>query len=139
MRPTLARKGLAALLISFLGLTAGSPGHAEVRLPALISDHMVLQQGMPARIWGVADPGEQVAVTFREQRASTAADADGNWQVELAPADAGGPFVMVIEGENRILVEDVLVGEVWVCSGQSNMGWPVSASNNTNCRVKIDG
>jgi sialate O-acetylesterase len=103
---------------------------AEVKLPALISDGMVLQQGMKVSIWGTADPGEQITVTIKDQEARGVADRDGQWNVRLGPLSPGGPFTLTIAGKNTITLHDVLVGEVWVCSGQSNMELPVSAVNN---------
>jgi sialate O-acetylesterase len=98
---------------------------ADVKPHALCSDGMVLQQKLEARIWGTADPGEKVTVSFRGQTASATADDKGNWLVTLKPTDAGGPFPMTIAGKNTLNYKDVLVGEVWVCSGQSNMEWSV--------------
>lgn len=117
-------------VLSFLLLVTVSSIRADVELPSLISDHMILQRGVPVSIWGTAEPGEQITVTFRRQRLSTTADANGYWRVQLDPMDAGGPFEMSITGRNTIVVKDVLVGEVWVCSGQSNMVWPVARSMN---------
>jgi sialate O-acetylesterase len=104
-----------ALVVAEIGL------HAEVKLPALISDGLVLQQGMKVNIWGTADPGERVAVALIDQQANGIADSEGEWKVKLGPLNAGGPFTMTVVGKNTITVHDVLVGEVWVCSGQSNM------------------
>ena len=108
---------------------------AEVRLPALVSDHMLLQQEVPVRIWGWADPGEQVRVRFEGQDVSAVADSLGNWEVFLVPLEAGGPFRMVISGENTITLSDVLVGEVWVASGQSNMVWSVRRSRDAKAEI----
>ena len=94
---------------------------ADVRLPALISDNMVLQQGRQVAIWGTADAGEQVTVSLGEQKATATADANGQWKVELGPLKKGGPMEMTVAGKNTIIIHNVLVGEVWVCSGQSNM------------------
>ncbi len=94
--------------------------HGAVKLPALISDHLVLQAGMPVRIWGTADPGEAVKVEFQGQSVATAARADGKWEAWLRPLAAAGPLEMAI---NNLVVRDVLVGEVWLGSGQSNMEW----------------
>src|SRR5690348_4238687 len=99
--------------------------HAAVKLPAIISDHMVLQQGRPVRIWGTADPNEPVRVEFQGQSVSTTATADGKWQAWFKPLSAAGPLEMTISGSNTITIHDVLVGEVWVGSGQSNMEFPL--------------
>jgi len=103
---------------------------ADVRLPALISDHMLLQRQSPARIFGWADPGEQVTVQFKGQTVSATANEKGRWHVWLAPMEASADGAdLKISGKNSITVSDVLVGEVWVGSGQSNMAWSVKASN----------
>jgi sialate O-acetylesterase len=103
---------------------------AEVKPSTLFSDHAVLQSGMAVPVWGTADPGEKVVVTFAGQTKPAVAGADGKWMVRLAKLKAGGPFEMTIAGkkagETPIVVKDVLVGEVWVGSGQSNMVFNVS-------------
>jgi sialate O-acetylesterase len=101
---------------------------AEVKLPSLLSDGLVLQQGMKVNIWGTADPGERVSVTLKDQQVSGVADGGGQWKVKLGPLNAGGPFTMTVAGKNTITLHDVLVGEVWVCSGQSNMEMPVGTN-----------
>lgn len=101
---------------------------ADVRLPGVFSDHMVLQQGMPLKVWGWADPGEAVSVQFRKQRVATTADSVGRWTLTLRPERAGGPDALAVTGKQRIEITDVLVGEVWICSGQSNMEWPLHRS-----------
>ncbi|CAN5466448.1 sialate O-acetylesterase [soil metagenome] len=98
---------------------------AEVSLPKLVGDYMVLQRDQPINIWGWADPGEDIQVIFRNQRISTQADPSGEWKITLASEKAGGPFDLVISGTNTIRIKDVLLGDVWVCSGQSNMEWPL--------------
>lgn len=94
---------------------------AEVSLPAVWADHAVVQRDQPVRVWGKAAPGEKVSVSFRQVGASATADELGSWQVDLPPGDAGGPFTMEIQGTNRIVLTDLLVGDVWFASGQSNM------------------
>lgn len=98
------------------------PGLAAVKLPAVFSDHMVLQRDLPAPIWGTAEPGEKVTITFRDQTKTSIAGADGRWSAKLDPLKAGGPDSLTV---NEITVADVLVGDVWVGSGQSNMEQPV--------------
>jgi len=100
---------------------------ADVKLPAVFSDHMVLQRRMPTRIWGTATPGEKVALTLDASRAAAVADAQGRWSAALPPHEAGGPYDLTI---NNVTVRDVLVGEVWVASGQSNMGFALNRANN---------
>ncbi len=108
---------------------------ADVRLPALISDHMLLQREHPVRIYGWADAGESITVRFAGQTVSTAADAAGRWEAWLRPMPAGGPHELVISGRNTVTVRDVLVGEVWVASGQSNMAWPVERSRDAEKEI----
>jgi sialate O-acetylesterase len=116
------------LRILFLSCVLAIPAmevHAVIKLPSLISDGMVLQQGVKARLWGMADPGEKVTATYNGVRASATADAQGQWRLTLGPLTAGGPHPLTLSGSNTITLHDVLVGEVWVCSGQSNMAMTV--------------
>lgn len=100
---------------------------AEVRLPAIISDNMVLQQATKVRIWGNARAGERVIVTFQNKSAEAVADAQGRWQVFVGPLKSGGPASeLTVKGDNTLTIKNVLVGEVWLCSGQSNMEWPLA-------------
>lgn len=95
---------------------------AKVKLPVLVSDGMVLQREQPIVIWGTADPKEAVEVLFLKKKYQTTADADGNWSVTIPPVKAGGPYVLTV---NEQEVKDVLIGDVWLCSGQSNMELPI--------------
>jgi len=120
---------LLAAVVPATFLFAGIAG-ADVRLPAVIGDSMVLQQGQPVPIWGWAEDGEKVTVKFGTQTV-TADTAGGKWMVKLSPLTASDkPAEMTISGKNSITLKDILVGEVWVCSGQSNMEWSVNASAN---------
>lgn len=115
---------------------------AEVKLPSIFGNHMVLQQGMKIKVWGWAEPGEKIQVfldgqdgkgaegtAFRTLQATTA-DEEGNWQVQFAPLKAGVQCRLKVQGKNNsVQFGDILVGEVWVCSGQSNMEWPVLRAN----------
>ena len=107
----------AAALIALSAL----PLSAAVTLPAVLTDHMVVQRNLPVHVWGWAAAGEAVTVTFRGANGATATDSLGQWSVYLPPGEAGGPFPMTIKGENTFEFTDVLVGDVWVASGQSNM------------------
>jgi sialate O-acetylesterase len=99
---------------------------ACLRLPHVIGDHMVLQAGKPLPIWGWDAPGSAVRVRFAGQEQQTTAAGDGRWRVVLAPLSASAqPQVLTVSGSTQIIVQDVLVGEVWLCSGQSNMELPV--------------
>ena len=99
---------------------------ADVKPNQLFSDHAVLQSGMPIPVWGIADPGEKVTVILGKRKQATVAAADGHWMVKLRKLAPGGPFIMTIAGKNTVTVNDVLVGEDWIGSGQSNMAFTVS-------------
>lgn len=132
MKIRVAGSALAFVLLVF----AGAPARAEVRLPSIFGDHMVLQRGQPLPVWGRDDPGAEVTVTLGEASASAKADADGRWAVELPARKAGGPHRMTIRGTSEVILEDVLVGEVWLCSGQSNMEWTVSGSKDAEAEIE---
>ncbi|MGB0083355.1 MAG: sialate O-acetylesterase [Terracidiphilus sp.] len=114
------------VICTFAFLVLSTLGRADVTPNALFSDHAVLQSGMPIPVWGTAIPGEKIVVKIGKQTKSTTADADGRWMVRLGKMKPGGPFVMTIAGKNTITVNDVLVGEDWIGSGQSNMAFTVS-------------
>lgn len=97
------------------------PARAEVKLAPVFTSHMVLQRQMPVPVWGTAAPGEKVTVKFRAQEKTAEADAQGAWKVLLDPLEAGGPETLQVAGSSPVALDDVLVGEVWVGSGQSNM------------------
>lgn len=112
-------------------LVMGSMVRAEVRLPEVISNHMVLQKDIPLPIWGWADAGEEVTVTLGDASVKATADGAGKWMVKLpAVKTAGGPHEMTVKGKNEIKVSNILIGEVWAGSGQSNMQWNVAQSTN---------
>lgn len=102
---------------------------ADVRLPHIFGDHMVLQRGQEIPVWGWADAGEQVTVQLKEDSVETTADDQGKWMVKLPAQVVGDPVTLTVKGKNTVTFQDVLLGEVWLCSGQSNMEWPVSRSN----------
>lgn len=111
------------LLAAAVALSSGV-AMADVKLPAIISDHMVLEKTAKVPIWGKADPGEEVTVTLDGQTARAKAGPDGKWMTSLDLRNsAPGPFEMKVDGKNKLSLADVLVGEVWVASGQSNMEW----------------
>jgi sialate O-acetylesterase len=113
-------------ILLFTLLASAAALQADVKLPAILSDHMLLQQQTPVRIWGWADPGEPVTVSFLGQKVSGKAGADGRWALFLKPLRAGQAGEMTVAGKNTITIQDVLVGEVWVGSGQSNMGFTMA-------------
>lgn len=119
-------KNTLALAASLLLLTFAGAARADVRVPSVVGDNMVMQQGRKARVWGWAEPGERVTVSFRGDTATAVADARGRWEVYVGPHKAGGPFELTVAGRNTLAFKNVLVGEVWVCSGQSNMEWPLA-------------
>jgi sialate O-acetylesterase len=112
-------------IILFLALCCFADCFSQVRLPRLISDGMVLQRGDSVKIWGWAAPAENVIVHFTDKMYQTTADADGKWMVLLSRLEPGGPYTMQIEASNSIVVNEILIGDVWLCSGQSNMELPV--------------
>jgi sialate O-acetylesterase len=120
----LAKRALLPLLLSVGWLTAA----AEPRLPHLFSDHLVLQRDREIHVWGSADPGEKITVTVAADTASAQTDPAGQWSVRLPAMPAGGPFVLRVAGAKTLEVKDVMIGEVWIASGQSNMTFELSGS-----------
>ncbi|MGA9271253.1 MAG: sialate O-acetylesterase, partial [Lutimonas sp.] len=107
-------------------------GWSNITLPSLVSSDMVLQQNTEIRIWGWGDPLEEVEIvtSWNREVIRTVTDSYANWSVQVETPAAGGPYEMKISGYNRILLENVMIGEVWICSGQSNMQWPLSGGIN---------
>ena len=138
MPPTHAlRFGVPALLLA-LCATACSPSTpaTDLTLPVLFTDHMVLQRDTPIAVWGWASPTGIVSVTIDDRQATTQVDADSAWRLTLPPMPVGGPHTLTIAGADTLRLTDVLVGEVWVASGQSNMEWPVQASNDADAEIQ---
>ncbi len=110
---------------------------AQLKPAALFSDHMVLQRDLAVPVWGTAAANEQVVVIFNNREYLTKADDKGSWKISLNPAPAGGPFEMNVKGEKEtIRFTDILIGDIWVCSGQSNMEWTVGNSDNVQIELK---
>lgn len=111
-------------------IAAGALGlsslYAEVRLPAIFSDHMVLQREKECSLWGFANPGETVTAIMAGKSSSIKTDNNGRWKLRLPELEAGGPYTLTVKGDNTIIITDVVIGEVWLGSGQSNMGMSVS-------------
>lgn len=122
------RSSIAIPFLAIGALIAVAAGNAEVKVPSLIGDRMVLQRAQTNPIWGWADEGEVVTVSISGQRHTARAKANGRWKVHLDPLPAGGPHTLEIKGKNALQFKDVLIGEVWICSGQSNMQWGVNSS-----------
>jgi len=126
---------LLAGLAAVLPLTFLANAVAEVTLTTLLADHMVVQRGLPVHVWGMAGAHESVSVTFRGDTKTTTADDLGRWSLYLPPGEAGGPFQILVKGTNLIVLNDVLVGDVWVASGQSNMEFPMKELINADTEI----
>jgi sialate O-acetylesterase len=109
------------LIVSLILILCPIGVFGNIKLPVLVSDGMVLQRESKVNIWGWAAPGEKVKVEFNKKSFSTITDSKGSWKVVLPPMKAGGPYSMVVKGSNSITVENIMIGDVWFCSGQSNM------------------
>jgi sialate O-acetylesterase len=116
----------AALAFGFLTV---SDLYADVKLPAIFSDHLVLQSGVAIPVWGWAEPDEEVTISVADRKATAKTGADGRWRVNLDSLKPGGPLTMTVQGRNSLKIDDVLVGEVWLGSGQSNMALTVNRAN----------
>src|SRR5437588_1399644 len=125
-------------ILPLAGLLITLSARAEVKPNSLFSDGAVLQQGKAVPVWGMAKDGEKVTVKILDQTVTTTAK-DGRWMVRLKPLKAGGPLTMTISGDNTITINNVLVGEVWLCSGQSNMGFPLSRAANAQEAIAAAG
>jgi sialate O-acetylesterase len=112
---------LSFFFLSFSVLQCARFAHAEIMLPKVLASHMVIQRDLPVHVWGWANAGEAVIVSFRGETRTTQANDLGQWSLYLTPGAAGGPFELTVKGSNSLTLEDVLVGDVWVASGQSNM------------------
>jgi sialate O-acetylesterase len=120
------------ILLSFLTTLVCYSLYADVKLPKFFSDNMVLQRNKPIPVWGWANANEKITVQFDQQIKKTKADKNGKWMIKLDNASAGGPYQLVIKGKNTVTINNVLVGEVWICSGQSNMEMPIAGWGKIN-------
>ena len=111
-------------------------GQQLPKLPAIFSDHMVLQREKPIPVWGEDLPHQQVTVRMNGQEAKTQSDAKGHWKLTLPAQKVGGPFQLTIMGSSEANFKDVMVGEVWICSGQSNMEWSVARSKDASHEIE---
>ncbi|NQU41942.1 sialate O-acetylesterase [bacterium] len=116
------------LSVCLLVLTMAATVRADVRLPAVFADHMVLQRETEVPVWGWANAGETVSVEIAGQKKTAASDESGKWKLSLDSMPAGGPYEMTVSGKNSLTLQDVLVGEVWLCSGQSNMAFSLNGA-----------
>lgn len=124
---------VASLFVALAGLLSES--RADVKMPGVFSNNAVLQRDRPVPVWGWAAPGEKIKLTVPNQEHTAVADANGRWQVMLKPLAAGGELEMVIEGTNRIVLRNLQVGDVWLCTGQSNMQWTVADSRDADLEI----
>ncbi|MFI1772374.1 sialate O-acetylesterase [Thalassobellus citreus] len=124
------------LFFSFLLFVSTLCSYANVELPLLFSDGMVLQRNKPISVWGWASANEKIVIHFNNQIVKTKANKSGKWKVNLKPETAGGPYILSVKGKNTIVLNNVLVGEVWICSGQSNMEFPVKRAMNFKEELK---
>jgi sialate O-acetylesterase len=122
----------------FISFIVSFPSLANVRLPKLVGDNMVLQRDAKLPIWGWADAGETVTITFQGKKYTTKPDSQGKWTATLPAMKAGGPYDMTIAGKNTINVKNIFIGDVWLASGQSNMEWNLSWTVN-NFEKEIAG
>jgi sialate O-acetylesterase len=120
----------------FLSILIFNPAQSEIRLPAVIGTNMVLQQQSSVSVWGWADPSEKITITtsWSSRTDSTLTPSSGKWKLTIQTPVAGGPYTIQLKGSNTIILENVLIGEVWLCSGQSNMEW--SARNNNKQSIE---
>ncbi len=124
MCPLRITRRVTILACLVLGWLASETARADVRLPALFADHAVLQRDKPLPVWGRAEPGEKVSVKLGTEGGDTTAGKDGRWQVTLKPQPVSkAPLTLTVAGKNTVTVKDVLLGDVWLCGGQSNMEW----------------
>ncbi|MCA9105616.1 MAG: sialate O-acetylesterase [Pirellulaceae bacterium] len=124
-----------ALLATLGLLLAGTSAMAETKLPAVLSDHMVVQRGKPIQVWGWDDPGTEVTVSLGDETRTAKADDNGRWAVQLEARQAGGPHEIKVVGSSERTLTDILIGDVWLCSGQSNMEWTVAGSDNAQAEI----
>ncbi|MBO9683527.1 MAG: sialate O-acetylesterase, partial [Flavisolibacter sp.] len=118
------------ILLPFLFLIA-TTSFSQVRLPKIIQDSMILQRDAKIKVWGWAAKGEKVSISFHGKKYNIKADADGKWSVWLPAMKAGGPYTMDINASNKISLKDILIGDVWLCSGQSNMEYQLGYDDAT--------
>src|SRR5690606_11094928 len=118
------------IIITSVFILIACISYSQIKLPELISDGIVLQRESKTIVWGWSSPGEDITLTFRSEKYKTKADENGNWEFSLKPQKAGGPYTLTFSGKNEISVKDVMFGDVWLCTGQSNMVLPME-------RVKV--
>lgn len=123
---------LIILFVSIISVFTCPAAKADIKLPSIFGDNMVLQRDCQDNIWGLADPGEFITVIIGEDKVGTTADAKGCWILKLKPHAAGGPVAVTVRGKNIIVLKNVLFGDTWLCSGQSNMLVPLKLAKHTD-------
>ena len=130
------KKAFSFLVLVFLCGTFSARLSAELSMPHIFADHMVLQRNEAINLWGSASPKEKVTVELNGQKTSVRADASGKWNATLRPMEAGAPYTLIVKGKKeRLAFDDVLLGEVWICSGQSNMEFRLHAAMNAEKEI----
>lgn len=122
-------------ILLLIGSLLTFSAYAQIKLPGIFGDHMVIQRSQPVPVWGWSSPNEKITVKFNNQKKEIAADRNGRWRLNLEPEPAGGPYDLSIEGKNNLVIHDVLVGEVWLCSGQSNMEFQLKSVRNADAEI----
>lgn len=125
------------ILLLATAVFSGMLVNAQLHTAHLFADSMVLQRNIPVPVWGWAGQGDKITVKFHRQVKTTVAGIDGSWKVSLSPEPAGGPYMLTIEGKTKNIFRDVWVGDVWICSGQSNMEWNVANSKNSKEEIAV--
>ncbi len=128
------------LLLVFAVFCFPSVLWGDISLPKIFSDHMVLQRNSSVKIWGTAEPEQKLVITFNKREIRFQANANGEWSTSILTPDAGGPYELQIAdaaGEPKVIFTDVMVGEVWICSGQSNMEWPMTKILNPETEIEL--
>ncbi len=111
----------SAIILYYFILTFSCKTGAQIKLPAIVRDSMILQRDAPVNIWGWASPGEKISILLNKKKYTVKADTNGRWKTIMSPTKAGGPYTIELNGKNKITIRNVLFGDVWFCSGQSNM------------------
>src|SRR4030042_1406411 len=129
------------LFLCSLAAVFCSPARADIRLPSVIGDNMVLQASHAAPVWGWADPNEEIRVklSWRDTEWTIQADEGGKWMLRVPPPEVGGPYEITLTGKNTVTIKNILVGEVWVCSGQSNMEMAVRSAAKAEQEIAAAG
>lgn len=125
------------MTLVFLAIASLNPLKADIKMPRIFSDNMVLQRNAEVIVWGQADPSERISVSIAGQSHSVRATRQGDWSVKLSPEKEGGPHILTVKGKNMLTFSNVLFGEVWICSGQSNMEWPLNRSGNAEEEIQL--